>query len=160
MESTVGDITQSSRLDTDLMELVECIIRAADARKADNIVALDVAQVTTLSNVLIILSGNSRPQNQAIASAITKDVEEVYGWRPGGNGVPEGSAESGWMLLDYGSVMVHIMTPKSRLYYNVEGQWRAKGGREIDVSSVIVPNSVGRPSSDYVQQAKDDPFWS
>ena len=37
-------------------------------------------------------------------------------------GVPEGSADSGWILLDYGEVMVHIMTPKSRLFYDIEGQ--------------------------------------
>lgn len=39
-------------------------------------------------------------------------------------GVPEGSADSGWILLDYGEVMVHIMTPKSRLFYDIEGQVR------------------------------------
>ena len=75
------------------------------------------------------MSDNCRPQNQPIAAAITKDAQEAFdGMKPGGTGVPEGSPESGWMVLDYGSVMVHIMTPKSRLYYNVEGQWRDKHG--------------------------------
>ncbi|EEC46330.1 predicted protein, partial [Phaeodactylum tricornutum CCAP 1055/1] len=97
--------------------------QAADGRKADDIVVLHVGNVSTLTSFLVLLSGNSRPQNQAIAAAIVKDVQERYALTPGGSGVPEGSAESGWMLLDYGNVMVHVMTPKSRLYYNVEGQW-------------------------------------
>ena len=150
--------------DSDTINLVRCIAKAADGRKADDIVALRVNHVSTLTTFLVILSGNSRPQNQAIAAAIVKDVEEHYGLKPGGTGVPEGSPESGWMVLDYGSVMVHIMTPKSRLYYNVEGQWRDKGGEAMDLSDVLIPNSVvlgndGNNAPDTIQ-AEDDPFWS
>jgi len=152
-------------------DLVRCIVRAADGRKADDIAALRVSHVSTLTTFLVVLSGNSRPQNAAIAKAIRDAVAEQFdGTTPGGTGVPEGSPESGWMVLDYGSVMVHIMTPKSRLYYNVEGQWKDKGGEYMDLSSVLIPNSV--VSSDNVsnteaddvaaaaQQAEDDPFWS
>jgi Ribosomal silencing factor during starvation len=65
--------------------------------------------------------------------------------------------------LDYGSVMVHIMTPKSRLYYNVEGQWRDKGGEDMNVSDVILPNAPPTDAKfggtmDLKQE--DDPFWS
>lgn len=166
-------------LDDDLLDLVHCVVRAADGRKAENIVALQVHHVSTLASVLVILSGNSRPQNQAIAAAVTDAVADRFdGRRPGGSGVPEGSAESGWMLLDYGSVMVHIMTPKSRLFYNVEGQWKDKGGIYLDLSDSLVPNDV---LSEQQQQAasagaeqqqqqqplgngfvakEDDPFWS
>jgi ribosome-associated protein len=145
--------------------LVRCIVAAADGRKAEQIVALRVSHVSTLTTFLVILSGNSRPQNQAIASAISKDVEAEHALRPGGTGVPEGSPESGWMVLDYGSVMVHIMTPKSRLFYNVEGQWRDKGGEYMDLSDILIPNSVvenansNSPAMETLQ-AEDDPFWS
>lgn len=81
----------------------------------------------------MIVSGTSRPQNQAIAAAIVKDVEETFvdestgvGKRCLGKGVPEGTADSGWILIDYGDVMVHVMTPKSRLFYDLEGQVRLK----------------------------------
>jgi ribosome-associated protein len=150
----------------DMAPLVRCIVAAADGRKAEQIVALRVSHVSTLTSFLIILSGNSRPQNQAIASAITKDVQAEHELRPGGSGVPEGSPESGWMVLDYGSVMVHIMTPKSRLFYNVEGQWRDKGGESMDLSDILIPNSVvedansnNNPTMESLQ-AQDDPFWS
>jgi len=166
--------------DRDVQDLVRCIVRAADGRKADDIVALHVAPITTLTRYLVILSGNSRPQNQAIAAAIQKDVQAQFegdALKPGQTGVPEGSAESGWMLLDYGSVMVHIMTPKSRLYYNVEGQWKEKGGTYMDISDCLIPNRLttepaGAESSsaslsftvkelrDGQVSPEDDPFWS
>jgi len=168
MSSMVGDNKGNDGnniiMDDDVLDLVHCVVKAADGRKAENIVALQVHHVSTLASVLVILSGNSRPQNQAIAAAITKDVEEQFdGQRPGGTGVPEGSAESGWMLLDYGSVMVHIMTPKSRLFYNVEGQWKNKGGIYLDLSDILVPNKVEaeQPMDNNGFVAKeDDPFWS
>ena len=187
MESTVGDKSEGPTIiDPIDMEFVTTIVKAADGRKAEDIKVLYVGDVSTLTSFLIVsnllfcvfyftlslcltcniqvLSGNSRPQNQAIVAAITDDVEEEYKIRPGGNGVPEGTAESGWMLLDYGSVMVHVMTPKSRLFYNVEGQWKDKGGEEVDVSHVLVPNAPvqtdpGSMDDGFVSE-DNDPFWS
>ena len=150
----------------ELSDLVRCIVQAADGRKAENIVALRVSKVTTLTSFLVIVSGNSRPQNQAISTAIQKDLLELYQMRPGANGVAEGTPDSGWILLDYGSVMVHIMTPKSRLYYNVEGQWRDKGGEYMDLSKIILPNTVDGSERSQVGGTNrnlsqdDDPFWS
>ena len=165
MDNTVGDDPRPETVpveDDPSADLVRCIVKAADGRKAENIVALRVSPVSTLTSFLVILSGNSRPQNQAIAAAIKDDVQEEYGLRPMGNGVPEGSAESGWILLDYGDVMCHIMTPKSRLYYNVEGSWRDKGGVEMDLTNVIIPNTIEGVVSGTmdIEQEEDDPFWS
>lgn len=162
MGNTVGDDESVSISDESLLPLVECIVKAADGRKAEDIVALQVHHVSTLTSVLVIVSGNSRPQNQAIAAAITRDVQDELGQRPGGNGVPEGSAESGWILLDYGSVMVHIMTPKSRLFYNVEGQWKEKGGTAMDIDYLLIPNQMVSKIGDTKTEpaAEDDPFWS
>mmetsp|Transcript_3744 Transcript_3744/g.5412 ORF Transcript_3744/g.5412 Transcript_3744/m.5412 type:complete len:208 (+) Transcript_3744:174-797(+) len=104
--------------DDDLAPLVKVIAKAADMRKAEDIVAMRISKVSTMAGFVVICSGNSRPQNQAIAAAIKDDVEEEFGGESSllGNGVPEGTADSGWILLDYGDVMVHIMTPKSRLF--------------------------------------------
>jgi ribosome-associated protein len=164
--------------DDELADLVRCIVRAADARKADNIVAMRVSKVTTVTSFLVIVSGNSRPQNQAIAASVKDDVERLYGLLPGSSGIPEGSPESGWTVLDYGSVMVHVMTPKSRLFYNVEGQWKEKGGEYMNIADVIIPNSVVTTSSTTAAtnataetsnetagtmqgiSKEEDPFWS
>ena len=66
------------------------------------------------------------------------------------------------MVLDYGSVICHIMTPKSRLYYNIEGQWENKGGERMDLSDVIIPNIVDQTSERGLAEGveEDDPFWS
>ena len=72
---------------------------------------------------ILICSGNSRPQNQAIAAAIADEVEDFYDegeYVIRGNGVQEGNADSGWILLDYGDVMVHVMNPKSRLFMTLK----------------------------------------
>jgi ribosome-associated protein len=155
--------------DDELADMVRCIVRAADARKAENIVAMRVSKITTVTSFLVIVTGNSRPQNQAIAASVKDDVEESYGLLPGSSGVPEGSPESGWTVLDYGSVMVHVMTPKSRLFYNVEGQWKDKGAEYMNLVDVIIPNSVVAANTDDDNEKagamqgisqEDDPFWS
>jgi len=158
----VGDSPTTTPEEDELADLVRCIVRAADGRKADNIVALRVSSVSTLTTFVVISSGNSRPQNQAIAAAIKDDVSSEFDLLPGSTGVPEGSAESGWMVLDYGGVICHVMTPKSRLYYNIEGQWEDKGGEQMDLSGVIIPNTIDQRSEGSLTEGveEDDPFWS
>ena len=113
-------------------------------------------------------------------------MEELYdGKRCLGKGIPEGSADSGWILLDYGEVMVHVMTPKSRLFYDMEGQWVERGGEYLDLSDVLVDEimmggGVGGVNDEDVEDDDDeeeeeeeqtmrerldvekeiDPFWS
>ena len=100
-----------------------------------------------------------------------------------GKGIPEGSADSGWILLDFGEVMVHVMTPKSRLFYDMEGQWRERGGEYLDLSDVLVDEVNGgvnavnggeehNENDDEEEEKemsmrerldvekKEDPFWS
>lgn len=155
--------------DDDLAPLVRVIAKAADMRKANDVVAMRISKLSTVAGFVVICSGNSRPQNQAIAAAIKDDVDEKFGGehRLLGNGVPEGNADSGWILLDYGDIIVHVMTPKSRLFYDIEGQWREKGGEYMDLDEVLLPNSGGM--ADLPVQSggtmggiseEDDPFWS
>eukprot|EP00558_Chaetoceros_sp_UNC1202_P012131 CAMPEP_0197232706 /NCGR_PEP_ID=MMETSP1429-20130617/945_1 /TAXON_ID=49237 /ORGANISM="Chaetoceros sp., Strain UNC1202" /LENGTH=240 /DNA_ID=CAMNT_0042690807 /DNA_START=102 /DNA_END=824 /DNA_ORIENTATION=- len=154
--------------DDDLAPFIRTIAKAADMRKADNIVAMRISKVTTVANFVVVCSGNSRPQNQAIAGAIQDDVLEAFGNEHDllGNGVPEGTADSGWILLDFGDVMVHVMTPKSRLFYDIEGQWREKGGEYMNLDDVLLPNSGASLEAPKVGGAmtgiseEDDPFWS
>jgi len=70
----------------------------------------------------------------------------------------EGTADSGWILLDYGDVMVHVMTPRSRLFYDIEGKW--KKGEDMDLSGVLVPNEPIGSSKEIGEKDEEDPFWS
>lgn len=154
--------------DDELAPLVRTIAKAADMRKAENIIAMRVSKVSTMCSFVVICTGNSRPQNQAIAAAIQNDVKETFGddFALRGNGVPEGNADSGWILLDLGDAMVHVMTPKSRLFYDIEGQWREKGAEYMDLNDVVLPNSAADQSKSIMggttasRQDEEDPFWS
>jgi len=163
--SHVDDVPPSQ---DELAPLVRAMAIAADLRKADQIVALRVSKVTTMASFIVVCSGNSRPQNQAIAASIQDDIEDEYGddYVMRGNGVPEGNADSGWILLDYGDVMVHIMTPKSRLFYDIEGQWREKGGEYLDLDDVLMKDGIAPVKAEDAGSnmlgiaEEDDPFWS
>mmetsp|Transcript_3131 Transcript_3131/g.3614 ORF Transcript_3131/g.3614 Transcript_3131/m.3614 type:complete len:235 (+) Transcript_3131:85-789(+) len=153
--------------DDDMAPLVRVITKAADMRKAESIIAMRISKVSTVASFVVICTGNSRPQNQAIAAAITDDVVEAFGeeYPLLGNGVPEGTADSGWILLDFGDVLVHVMTPKSRLFYDIEGQWKEKNCEYMNLDDVLLPNSVdggvsqiGGTMTDIAEE--DDPFWS
>lgn len=147
-----------------LAPLVETIVKAADMRKASDIRAIRVSQLTATTSFVIIVSGNSRPQNQAIAGAIQDEVMIFEdGMRTKGNGVPEGDANSGWILLDYGDIMVHIMTPKSRLFYDIEGRWEK--GEDMNLDHILIPNAplAGDAALGGAMgglEKEDDPFWS
>jgi len=69
--------------------------------------------------------------------------------------------------------MVHIMTPKSRLFYNVQGQWEQKGAQPLPLDHILLPNFAVPPGANnnnnnndgttggsVVEQDEDDPFWS
>jgi len=149
-----------------LVPLVETIVKAADMRKATDVRAIRVSDLTATTSFIVVVSGSSRPQNQAIAAAVQDEVEIFEdGLRTKGNGVPEGDANSGWILLDYGDVMVHIMTPKSRLFYDIEGRWEK--GEDMNLDHILVPNApLGSESAAALGggmgglDKEDDPFWS
>mmetsp|Transcript_1294 Transcript_1294/g.1851 ORF Transcript_1294/g.1851 Transcript_1294/m.1851 type:complete len:217 (-) Transcript_1294:37-687(-) len=147
--------------DDELVPLVTCIAKAADMRKAEDIVCIRVSKLTTTTSFVVLCSGNSRPQNQAIAAAIQDEVLENFGEKYELRGPkPEGNADSGWILLDFGSVMCHIMTPRSRLFYDIEGKW--KKGEVLNIDDILVPNSAGGSSSSggSADIDENDPFWS
>jgi hypothetical protein len=73
-----ADLPPGSVNDDPLAEFVRDIVRAADMRKAGDIVAMRVTKCTSLTNFIVVVSGTSRPQNQAIANSVMKDVEEKF----------------------------------------------------------------------------------
>jgi ribosome-associated protein len=91
----------------------------ASDKKASDVIVLDVRDVTTIADYFVVCSGNNTRQIQAISEAI----DEGLG-RQGGNLLHrEGDAETGWVLLDFGDVIVHIFAPKEREYYRLERLW-------------------------------------
>ena len=101
-------------------ELAMTIAEAASDRKAGDIILLQVAEVSYLADYFVMVTGYSRVQVRAITQAIEDAVEQEWQRRPLRI---EGKAEGTWVLQDYGEVMVHIMMPKEREFYNLEAFW-------------------------------------
>ena len=118
MSSTlVATSTQKQELSK---ELALTIAQAADDRKAGDIVILQVAEVSYLADYFVIVTGFSKAQVRAISQGIEQKVEMVWQRLPLRS---EGQAESSWILQDYGEVIVHIMLPQEREFYNLEAFW-------------------------------------
>lgn len=101
-------------------KLAITIAQAASDRKAGEILLLRVGDVSYLADYFVMMSGYSRVQVRAIAEAIEAQVEIEWKRRPLRTA---GKAEGSWVLQDYGDVIVHIMTPKEREFYNLEAFW-------------------------------------
>ena len=89
-------------------------------RKAENIVRLDLKEVAAVSDYFILCTATSEPHIRAIAERIQRGVLEKLKMKPLH---VDGSPESRWIIVDYGMVMVHIMTEDSRSLYQLEDLW-------------------------------------
>lgn len=101
------------------LELARRIVELAEDKKAADIVLLDLTALTTLADYFVICSGGSERQLDAIADGIVGPLRDEK-TKPFGR---EGTPISHWVLLDYGSVVVHILTPPERDYYGLEKHW-------------------------------------
>jgi ribosome-associated protein len=95
--------------------LLERITAAAESKKALDIVVLNVRRTSACLDQLVVMTVESRPQLKAVAGEIEAKIKENVRW--------EGEIESGWIILYLGSIVVHVMEPEARAYYNLEGLW-------------------------------------
>jgi ribosome-associated protein len=93
--------------------------RAALAKKAESLQVLDLQGISGITDYFVICCGQSTTQLQAIADAIEASLK-AEGVRVAHR---EGRPESGWMLLDYGDVVVHVFLPETREFYALERLW-------------------------------------
>lgn len=90
-------------------------------KKGGDILLLDIRDRAIFTDYFLICNGESERQLQALAESIAEDGKKKASVIPWGT---EGSAESGWVLVDYGDVVVHLFSPHQRAYYNLEELWR------------------------------------
>jgi ribosome-associated protein len=93
--------------------------RAALDKKAIDLTVLDVQGVSSVTDYFLVCSGRSAPHVKTIADAIREELKED-GVRPLH---AEGHPESGWVLLDYGDVLMHVFLEDTRAYYALERLW-------------------------------------
>ncbi len=92
---------------------------AAESKLAGDVIVLDLQEHTPVTDYFVIVSGTTRVQIRAITEAVEEAMKEA--------GVPkpraEGRDDGRWVLLDFGDVVVHVMNPREREYYNLERLW-------------------------------------
>ncbi len=120
-DSAAEEKVLADRVDipADAAELAHRIVEIASDKKGNDIVMLRTAELTSMADFFVICSGRSDRQVNALASAIVGELRDE-GIRPMGL---EGRQSARWVLLDYGTVIVHIFAPEEREYYGLERLW-------------------------------------
>ena len=108
-----------------LDEMKQAVVDALEDIKAVDIKVLDVSELTSLASYMIIASGSSNRQTRALADNVQKQLKEKGAVIQG----IEGEKEGEWVLVDLGDIIVHIMQPSARDYYNLEQLWGAAESR-------------------------------
>ena len=115
------------------LELTKAIAKVLDKKKALDIKAIHITEYSIVADYFIVTSGTSNTHVKSLADDVEYELKQ--------QGVDpdhiEGRA-TGWILLDYGSVILHIFTPESREYYNLERLW--SDAQTVDLSDVVTGN--------------------
>lgn len=106
-------------------DLVNAIEGALDELKAKDVVRIDVRELTGVTDYMLIASGNSNRQVSALADNVIEKSKEL-GVRPLG---VEGKDSGEWVLVDLGDIVVHIMQPETRQFYDLERLWQSAESR-------------------------------
>jgi ribosome-associated protein len=108
-------------MDTELRKIVDVVVESAFDKKGEDILVMDMQEITQLCDYFVIITGFSRPQTRAIADAILENLEEKLGVK---KKRIQGKQEGSWILMDFGSVVVHVFLDNLREYYDLEGLWK------------------------------------
>lgn len=100
-------------------ELLEVVVRTADQRRAQEIMALDMKEISVMSDYNVVTHASNSRLINAIAESVAEEAEKV--------GVEvksiEGKQAGNWILIDLGSVILHVFDEEERSHYNLEGLW-------------------------------------
>jgi len=114
-----------------LEEMKQAVVDALEDIKGFDITVLDVSHLTAMTSYMIVASANSSRQAKSMAQNVQEKLRQkgttIYGI--------EGEKEGEWVLLDLGDIIVHVMLPTTRAYYNLEQLWGAAEGRRHTAAS-------------------------
>jgi ribosome-associated protein len=110
----------------------------ADNRKAEDIVILDVCELSSVTNYFVIASGTSEPHLRAIVDEIQDKLRDEYSLRPK---AVDGTFHTSWVVLDYFDVIVHVMRGEVRERYDLETLWG--DAPRVKVRKRAVPKTTG-----------------
>lgn len=102
-------------------ELARAIVDAIEDMKGENILLLDLREVTIIADFFVICTSTNERQAKAIVDRVSEKIKEQYRIRPWRT---EGQANGGWILLDYADIVVHVFSEEMREYYDLEELWK------------------------------------
>ena len=118
-------------------ELKKIILEAANDLKGQSINCIDVRRLTSIADYMVIVTGRSSTHVKALSDNVVKEVKkakfEVVG--------VEGRAQSEWVLVDVGDIIVHVMLNQIRKLYNLEELWNFEVAPKLEKKSVRSPES-------------------
>lgn len=80
---------------------------------------MDVIDIASFTDYFVIASGSSKRMLQSLSTSIARDIKTKFHK----TSLPQGNPDSGWIVLDYGDVVVHLFSPEQRSYYDLEELW-------------------------------------
>ena len=101
------------------LQLAKAIARLADEKLADQIVVLDVGQAIQVADYFVIANGKTGRHINSVAESVASELKKEGVYRIGGTSM----RDENWVLLDYGPVVLHVFSPKSRAFYDLENLW-------------------------------------
>ena len=101
-------------------DVARAAAQAAFDKKAEDVIAIDLTEFSDVCDYFVIATGANARQVDTIVDEVEEKVAEAYGEHPFSI---EGRDQRTWILMDYGSVVVHVFTPEARDYYRLEKLW-------------------------------------
>ena len=109
-------------VDDQALHLARSIVDVLDQHKGEDILLLDLLGVCSFADYFVLCTGPSQRTLRALSEEVVRRLKADHRRIPRG---VEGDASSGWVLLDYGNVIAHLMSEELRRYYRLEDVWRA-----------------------------------
>ena len=132
--------TSNTMTDERLQECLELVKTSLEDLKAKNITVLNVEHLTDVMERIVIADGTSKRHVRAMADSLGAEAKKA-GFMPLGR---EGGNDSDWTLIDLGAVVVHMMMPAAREFYDLEGLWSSPESLAELVATPREPKRAGR----------------
>ncbi len=110
--------------------IVKKAYEALNDKKGEDIKIIEIGKLSTVADYFIIANGSNAPHVESLVDNVEEELlkEKIHAERI------EGVRSSGWILMDYSDVVVHVFSKEDRLFYDLERIWR--DGKEVDVESL------------------------
>ncbi|MBN8603936.1 MAG: ribosome silencing factor [Candidatus Moraniibacteriota bacterium] len=118
------------------LDMAKAAVKAAAENRGQDVTVLDLTGVTSLFDFFILITGGSRRQLAAIADEIERALKAIGEKKLSVSGLEEGR----WVVMDYGSIVIHLFDDETRSFYNLENLWA--DGKPVDVSDIVQASSA------------------